>query len=238
MDCPFIANPIDIEAQMIRNALRRERFFRPRQDMFYFPEEYLWERYRFSRLIYLDDLLGPHIRNITHRGRALTSTQMLCAALHFFANGSFLYNIAEHLGKATVCRSIRKVALALKCHFDGYLLGDRGYPCLPTLLTPNPDPQTGPQLHFNVAHSRTRARVVNTIGILKARFQCLKKLRVTPARACDIIVSCVVLHNIAINRGEPHPAVQLFPEDDHPFHPAADVQDGRAIRDIVCKNLR
>ncbi|XP_028314924.1 putative nuclease HARBI1 [Gouania willdenowi] len=116
-------------------------------------------------------------------------------------------------------------------HFDGYLLGDRGYPCLPTLMTPYPDP--GPQLHFNVAHSRTRARVENTIGILKARFQCLKKLRVTPARACDIIVACVILHNIAIIRAEPHPAVQPIPEDDHPFHPTADAQDGRAIRDIV-----
>ncbi|KAK0153995.1 putative nuclease HARBI1 [Merluccius polli] len=52
--------------------------------------------------------------------------------------------------------------------FDGYLLGDQGYPCQPSLLTPYPDP--GPQ-RFDVAHCRTRARVEMTIGILKSQFQ-------------------------------------------------------------------
>ncbi|XP_030288526.1 putative nuclease HARBI1 [Sparus aurata] len=91
--------------------------------------------------------------------------------------------------------------------FDGYLLGDRGYPCQPHLLTPYPDP--GPQQRYNVAHCRTRARVEMTIGMLKARFQCLRRLRVTPERACDIIVACVVLHNNAIIRGEQHPALRM-----------------------------
>ena len=48
MDCPFIPNPIDIEAQLIRNALRCERIFQPRLDVLSFPEEYLFERNRFS----------------------------------------------------------------------------------------------------------------------------------------------------------------------------------------------
>ncbi|KAK0138212.1 putative nuclease HARBI1 [Merluccius polli] len=55
--------------------------------------------------------------------------------------------------------------------FDGYLLGDQGYPCQPSLLTPYPDPEPGPQQRFNVAHCRTRARVEMTIGILKSQFQ-------------------------------------------------------------------
>ncbi len=82
---------------------------------------------------------------------------------------------------------------------DGFLLGDRGYP----------EPEPGPQQRFNVAHCRTRARVEMTIGLLKTRFQCLRHLRVTPERACDIIAACVVLHNIAIIRGEQHPALQI-----------------------------
>ncbi|XP_028457689.1 putative nuclease HARBI1 [Perca flavescens] len=57
--------------------------------------------------------------------------------------------------------------------FEGLLLGDRGYPCQPTLITPYPDPEPGPQRNFNVAHCRTRARVEMTVGLLKARFQCL-----------------------------------------------------------------
>ncbi|XP_051947683.1 putative nuclease HARBI1 isoform X3 [Xyrauchen texanus] len=88
---------------------------------------------------------------------------------------------------------------------DGFLLGDRGYPCRPTLITPYPEPEPGPQQRFNVAHCRTRAQVEMTLGLLKARFQCLRHLRVTSERSCDIIVACVVLHNIGIIRGEQHP---------------------------------
>ena len=93
-----------------------------------------------------------------------------------------------------------------------------------------------PQQRYNLAHCRTRSRVEMTIGMLKARFQCLRRLRVTPERACDIIVACVVLHNIATIRGEQHPALQINdPEDDHPNHPA-DVRDGRAVRDLISRN--
>ena len=68
--CPFLRNQVDIEAVIIRNALRRERIFRPRLDILSFPEEYLCERYRFSSnsLIYLNNILRPHITNLTHRG--------------------------------------------------------------------------------------------------------------------------------------------------------------------------
>lgn len=118
---------------------------------------------------------------------------------------------------------------------DGFLLGDRGYPCQPTLLTPYPEPEQGPQQRFNVAHCKTRGRVEMTIGLLKARFQCLRHLRVTPERACDIIVACVVLHNIAIFRGEPHPALHIQAPEEDPIHPA-DFQDGRVVRDLICHN--
>ncbi len=119
---------------------------------------------------------------------------------------------------------------------DGFLLGDRGYPCQPTLMTPYPEPEPGPQQRFNVAHCRTRARVEMTIGLLKARFQCLRHLRVTPERACDIIAACVVLHNIAIISGEQHPALQIQDPEEDPIHPA-DFQDGRVVRDIICRNF-
>ena len=117
--------------------------------------------------------------------------------------------------------------------FDGLLLGDRGYPCQPRLITPYPDPEPGPQQNFNWAHSRTRARVEMTIGLLKARFRCLRHLRVAPERACDIIVACVVLHNIAIIRGEQRPAVECEDPEDFTTHLPA-LQDGRAIRDNIC----
>ena len=67
--------------------------------------------------------IRPYISNITNRSHALTSQQILCVALHFFANGSFLYNIdAEHLSKATVCRAVRKVCLAMKRLFTLFVV--------------------------------------------------------------------------------------------------------------------
>ncbi|KAL6476269.1 hypothetical protein MHYP_G00147680 [Metynnis hypsauchen] len=74
MACPFLEDPVDIEAQLIRQTLNRERILRNRIDIISLPEDFLYE----------------------------------C--------GSFLYSIgdAEHVSKATVCRSVQKVSLALK----------------------------------------------------------------------------------------------------------------------------
>uniref|UniRef100_A0AAR2JM05 DDE Tnp4 domain-containing protein n=1 Tax=Pygocentrus nattereri TaxID=42514 RepID=A0AAR2JM05_PYGNA len=323
MACPFLQDPVDIEAQIIHRTLHRERVIRPRLDMLSFPEEFLLERCRFSSqsILHLNNILKPHVSNTTHRGSALTSLQTLCIALRFFANGSFLYSVgdAEHTGKATVCRSVRKVCLALKqllysfvvfpgqkplmnikeefhriagcmdgthipikapaenegdyliCdvtniitnveakwpgsvhdarifresalyskfdqgQYDGILLADRGYPCMPYVMTPYPDPEPGPQSHYNLALCRTRARVEMTIGILKARFQCLRGLRVTPERACDIIVACVVLHNIATIRREQHPAIPQINDEEEPHVDLPEHRNGRIVRNAICKH--
>ncbi len=45
--------------------------------------------------------------------------------------------------------------------------------------------------------------------VLKSRFQCLHHLRVTPDRACDIIVACIVLQNTACLRKERVPTVVM-----------------------------
>lgn len=120
MACPFDDDPIDEGAALLRRELniRREIIIRPRIDVLAFPDNFLFERYRFKSqsIHYIHNLLRPHITNITRRSHALTSHQVLCVALRFFASGSFLYDVgdAEHLSKATVCRAVRKVCLALK----------------------------------------------------------------------------------------------------------------------------
>ncbi|KAM9408077.1 putative nuclease HARBI1 isoform 1-T5 [Salvelinus alpinus] len=340
MACPFVRDVVDEEALVLRRAFRRERVFRDRLDPLAFPDDHLYERYRFSAdgIRYLCRLLGPRIKHRTARSHALSVEQMVCVALRFFASGAFLYSVgdAEQLNKATICRTIRSVCLAIKAladvfisfpghrrlcdikeefyriagfpnvigavdcthirikapsgaheanfvnrksfhsinvqmvcnadcvisnvvakwpgsvhdsrifraseiyqclsqgEFSGVLLGDRGYGCQPFLLTPFTDPQEAQQA-YNHAHARTRARVEMTFGLLKARFHCLHKLRVSPVRACDITVACAVLHNVACLRKERAPRVPpamdwdnpaIFPDDD----------SGRLLRDQYVLN--
>lgn len=119
MSCPFLREqPVAEGARIIRRAFQINRVLRDRQDPLAQRESVIVERYRFSRegVIYIMNLLEPHIKCSTRRSRALTTAQTVCIALRFFASGTFLYTIgdAENLVKSAVCRAIRKVYLALK----------------------------------------------------------------------------------------------------------------------------
>ncbi|XP_053341020.1 putative nuclease HARBI1 [Clarias gariepinus] len=119
--------------------------------------------------------------------------------------------------------------------FSGVLLGDKGYSCLPYLLTPYQEPQTEAQHRYNIAHARTRGRIEMAFGLIKSRFQCLKHLRVTPPRACDIVVACVVLHNIACLRRERQP--RIVEEEDWGNEAVLEENEtGRLIRDTYANN--
>ncbi|KAL3992082.1 olfactory receptor [Sarotherodon galilaeus] len=112
---------------------------------------------------------------------------------------------------------------------------ETGYACRQYFMTPFPDPNPGPQTRYNAALARTRACIEMTFGQLKGRFQCLKGLRVAPDRACDIIVACAVLHNIATIRKERTPVVEVQPVDDlQPVH--LDQPSGRAARDRIVQH--
>ena len=99
---------------------------RDRQDPLAQRDNLLIERYRFFRegLIYIINLLEPHVKSLTRRSWALTTAQTVCIALRFFASGTFLYTIgdAENLCKSAVCRVIRKVYLALKQFLGGFVV--------------------------------------------------------------------------------------------------------------------
>uniref|UniRef100_A0AAY5K197 Putative nuclease HARBI1 n=1 Tax=Esox lucius TaxID=8010 RepID=A0AAY5K197_ESOLU len=333
MSCPFLREqPVAEVARIIRRAFQINRVLRDRQDPLAQRESVIVERYRFSRegVIYIINLLEPHIKCSTRRSQALTTSQTVCIALRFFASGTFLYTTgdAENLVKSAVCRAIRKVYLALKqflgvfvvfpshsrpqvvkqnffaiagflnvigaidcthipikappgpnegdfvnrkgvhrvnvqmvcdsmfhitnveakwpgsvhdsrifreSHLCTLFECDRGYACRQYFMTPFPDPKPGPQTRYNAALARTRARIEMTFGQLKERFQCLKSLRVAPDRACDIIVACAILHNIATIRKERIPVVGVQPDDDlQPVH--LDQPSGRAARDRIVEH--
>lgn len=101
MACPFD----DEGAALLRRELniRRERVIGPRIDVLAFPDNFLFERYRFTAqsINYIHNLIRPRICNITSRSHALTSQQILCVALHFFLPTEVfvLHNIATIRGE-------------------------------------------------------------------------------------------------------------------------------------------
>lgn len=99
-------------------------------------------------------------------------------------------------------------------------------------MSPYQNPETQPQHDFNIALSRTGLMIKRTFGILKARFGCLRDLRVSPERASQIVGACAVLHNIATIRKERMPQEYHVPPDDvDPVTP--DNPSGRAVRDVI-----
>ncbi len=96
MSCPFLREqPVAEGARIISRAFRINRVLRHRQDPLAQRDSVLFERYRFSRegVIYIINLLEPHIKSSTRQSRALTTAQTVCIVLRFFASGTFLYTI-------------------------------------------------------------------------------------------------------------------------------------------------
>ena len=85
--------------------------------------------------------------------------------------------------------------------FKGWLLGDSGYAQREIMMVPLLDEELTPkQKRYNEAHKKCRCTVERAIGVLKSRFRCLCKktggaIMYHESIACDIIVSCIVLHN-------------------------------------------
>ena len=75
MACPFLEDVVDEEALVLRRAFRRERVFRDQLDPLAFPDDHLYERYRFSAdgIWYLCRLLGLRIKHRTARSHALNA---------------------------------------------------------------------------------------------------------------------------------------------------------------------
>ena len=81
---------------------------------------------------------------------------------------------------------------------EKHILGDSGYMLRPYLLTSYRQPTSTPQ------SNRTKVIIEQTFGRWKRRFHCLYgELRMNPDKVCSIIVSCAVLHYIAIQWKQP-----------------------------------
>uniref|UniRef100_A0A8C7XMM8 Putative nuclease HARBI1 n=1 Tax=Oryzias sinensis TaxID=183150 RepID=A0A8C7XMM8_9TELE len=120
--------------------------------------------------------------------------------------------------------------------------GDSAYPLLPWMITPFLAASTPAQARFNTAHCKTRCAIERLNGVLKRRFACLNYLLVEPQGACNIILACIVLHNIATRRNVPlcddvYDPPEPFEEPDQPL---AFCQNeglsGRIVRDAIVRH--
>ncbi|CDQ82309.1 unnamed protein product [Oncorhynchus mykiss] len=247
MVCPFLEELVDIEAQALCRNLHRERVIRPYLDVLSFPDDYLFECFctidqsseqysqpsckKFHIIAGFPGMIGcidsahipitaPSVNEgdyVNRKSFHSINVQIICDAAH-------IISIVE----AKWPRSVHDSQIVHECtrrEFNGYLLGDRGYTCQPYLLSPYPDPEHGPQQRYNLAHCKTRARIDMTIGMLKARFQCLRRLRK------GHVTLCVILHNITTIRGEQCPTQPVNDPDNDPGHPA-DTRE--TVRDTIC----
>ncbi|XDV34320.1 hypothetical protein PO909_004489 [Leuciscus waleckii] len=70
---------------------------------------------------YLCELLEPHIKNLTRRIHALTVPQMVLRCVFLQVVHSCTVGDAQKLGENTVCRTIRKVVLALQEYMNSFI---------------------------------------------------------------------------------------------------------------------
>lgn len=90
---------------------------------------------------------------------------------------------------------------------EGWLLGDSGYSLKNWLLTPIANPSSDLEVKYNRAHRKTRCLVERSFGILKSRWRILDHtggaMCYLPGKACKIIYTCCILHNICRRNGTP-----------------------------------
>lgn len=92
----------------------------------------------------------------------------------------------------------KKIKIPPECH----LLGDGAYPLEMFLMTPYKDNGylTQEQKKFNYVLSSTRVFIEQAFGILKKKFRILNYIELQNiALAKQIIMACLVLHNIIID---------------------------------------
>ena len=124
------------------------------------------------------------------------------------------------------------------------ILGDPAYPALPWLMKPFPENEhtTTNQKLFNYRQSRARMVVENSFGRLKGRWRCLlKRLDCDLNNVCDIVASCIVLHNICEMYGDTcseewtyqdDPSTWSLPSSSHTSSTASR-SDASIVRDAI-----
>ncbi|XP_052813040.1 putative nuclease HARBI1 [Mya arenaria] len=173
---------------------------------------------------------------IGRKGVPTINVQAVCDASYMITSAVVMWPGRTH--DACIWRQC-----ALRRRFEdgdmqGFLLADSGYACTRYMLTPYMNPVGEAQARYNGALCRTRVTVEQTFGILKQRFQVLRrKLNCSPDRACMHIRNCITLHNPGIDRRDIVAVDPIDPIDNPHYHgvDVGDNMDGRAAREYVTR---
>uniref|UniRef100_A0A8C4X4H0 Putative nuclease HARBI1 n=1 Tax=Erpetoichthys calabaricus TaxID=27687 RepID=A0A8C4X4H0_ERPCA len=186
---------------------------------------------------------APHEREwqyVNRKGRHSINVQLVAYADLIITNC-----VVKWPGSIHDALLLREIPLYRKLQSNrpnGIILGDSAYPLLPWLMTPFPVANTPEQAGFNSAHCKTRCAIECLNGVLKRCFACLNYLRVEPKVACNIILACIVLHNIATRRNVPLDDIYDGPEPDEvqpeqpPMFAPNEGQTGCVIRDAIVRH--
>lgn len=149
----------------------------------------------------------PGIAYYNRKGFYSLNVQVICDAHMKILNCNARFPGSTHdsaiWGLSVVKRHLEEKYFANEL-YSSWLIGDSGYPLQPWLITPieNADPDS-PEGRYTARHILARNVIERCFGVLKQRFRCLLKHRVlhySPQRAAKIVLSCAILHNIAIQQ--------------------------------------
>ena len=234
-------------------AARRPRVYRhrPSQLLDVFTEEEIrdMDRYRFRRnsVAFISDLVNDDLERPTQRNHALSEETQVLVSLRYLASGCFFQVVADLDGidKSSVsrvvlyfCKSIvSKRHEFVKFPFSDNERNENKLKFFKILCIDGFHVKI--LLHDNkiglipLIDKTTRCSVERSIGQLKRRFNCLQSgFRLQPEKACIIIVTCVILHNIAKILNE-----EYFDGDESenfqcdPLPATVNSLEGKAVRD-------
>ena len=116
------------------------------------------------------------------------------------------------------------------------LVGDAAYPCRPWMLAPfkgHKDGLTREEYHWNFVQSSTRMCVERAFGMLKGRWRILlKRVDVHLKNVPDLVLTCLVLHNMCIIFGD------TFWRQEWMREASDEVHNGLAIPTVPGSSLR
>eukprot|EP00794_Sanderia_malayensis_P020755 gene20755-22781_t len=95
-------------------------------------------------------------------------------------------------------------------HLKPYLVGGVAYPFSRWLMKSFPYRKSMPehQNAFNLALSQARVSIERAFGVLKERWRVLLgKVCLEPSLTVDLVIACIVFHNICQERNEPDETV-------------------------------